>query len=359
MRVGVVVRRDAHERERTLRRTPRAFGLRIETAGSQQREKRRREHADEEIEPHDVIVHLAEQGRKPSSTQGRPVRRLIVTVDDFGLSVPVNEAIERGHRDGIVSAASLMVAEPAAADAVARARANPALGVGLHVVVVAGRPLLPPERIPDLVGDDGFFSSDLARIGVRYFFSRRAQRQLEAEIRAQFAAFAATGLPFDHVNAQCHYHLHPTVLRLILKVAREYGSPPMRIPDEPFLPGWRATREHFGARVAQALFFAPFLRLMKARMRARGIAHNDHVFGFNDTGRMTESRVLGYLAQLPAGSTEMYFHAATERWPGMAPDLAPYQLEAEFAALTSRRVAEAVRAGEIERIAFGDLARAR
>ena len=92
-------------------------------------------------------------------------RRLIVTVDDFGLAIPVNEAVERGHREGIVTAASLMVAEDAAADAVARANANPTLAVGLHVVVVAGRPLLPPERIPDLVGRDGLFNAAEAPSG--------------------------------------------------------------------------------------------------------------------------------------------------------------------------------------------------
>jgi hopanoid biosynthesis associated protein HpnK len=269
-------------------------------------------------------------------------RRLIVTVDDFGLAIPVNEAVERGHRDGIVTAASLMVAEQAAQDAVARANDNPTLAVGLHVVVVAGRPLLPPERIPDLVGRDGMFSSALARAGVNYFFRRGAQRQLEAEIRAQFAAFAATGLEFDHVNAQCHYHLHPTVLGLILKVAGDYGRPPMRIPDEP----------------GHAPFLRPFLRVMKARMRANGIAHNDHVFGFNDTGRMTQDRVLGFLARLPPGTTELYFHAATGRWPGIADDLASYRLEDEFAALVNPHVAEAVRANGIERISFRDIGHA-
>jgi hopanoid biosynthesis associated protein HpnK len=286
-------------------------------------------------------------------------RRLIVTVDDFGLSVPVNEAIERGHRDGIVTAASLMVAEPAAGDAVARARGNPRLAVGLHVVVVAGRPLLPPERIPDLVGADGAFSSDLARAGVRYFFRRSAQRQLEAEIRAQFEAFRATGLPLDHVNAQCHYHLHPTVLRLILKVARGYGRPPMRLPHEPFGASWRATRENYRGRLAHALFLAPFLRVVRARLRAGGVAHNDHVFGFNDTGRMTEARVLGFLRNLPDGATEMYFHAATRRWPGIARDLASYRLEDELAALLSPRVADAVRASGAEPIAFRGLTDAR
>ena len=286
-------------------------------------------------------------------------RRLIVTVDDFGLAVPVNEAIERGHREGIVTAASLMVAEPAAGDAVARARANPSLSVGLHVVVVAGRPVLAPQQIPNLVGTDGLFSSELASAGVKYFFGRAARRQLEAEIRAQFAAFAATGLPFDHVNAQCHYHLHPTVLGLILKIARDYGSPPMRIPDEPFRASWRATHENLRGRLSHALFLSPFLQLMKARMRARGVAHNDHVFGFNDTGRMTRERVLGFLGNLPDGATEMYFHAATQRWPGIAPDLAAYRLEDEFAALISPEVAAAVRASGAERIGFHDLADAR
>jgi hopanoid biosynthesis associated protein HpnK len=255
----------------------------------------------------------------------------------------VNEAVERGHREGIVTAASLMVAEHAAADAVARANANPTLAVGLHVVVVAGRPLLPPERIPDLVGRDGLFSSELARAGVRYFFRRSAQRQLEAEVRAQFAAFAATGLAFDHVNAQCHYHLHPTVLGLILKVAGDYGRPPMRVPDEP----------------GNAPFMRPFLQLMKARMQASGVAHNDRVFGFNDTGRMTEDRVLGFLARLPPGVTEMYFHAATGRWAGIAHDLESYQLEGEFAALVSQRVADTVRAQGIERITYRDVGHAR
>jgi hopanoid biosynthesis associated protein HpnK len=270
-------------------------------------------------------------------------RRLIVTVDDFGLAIPVNEAVERGHRDGIVTAASLMVAEAAAGDAVARARANPTLAVGLHVVVVAGRPMLRPEHIPDLVGSDGLFSNELARAGVRYFFRRSAQRQLEAEIRAQFAAFAATELPFDHVNAQCHYHLHPTVLGLILKVSRDYGRPPMRVPEEP----------------GHAAFLWPFLQLMKARLRANHVAHNDRVFGFNDTGAMTQERVVAFLGKLPDGITEMYFHAATRRWPGIADDLASYRLEEEFAALVSTAVVGAARACGAERIAFRDLARAR
>jgi hopanoid biosynthesis associated protein HpnK len=287
----------------------------------------------------------------------RPSRRVIVTADDFGLAVPVNEAVERAHREGVLTAASLMVAEPAADDAVRRARALPTLRVGLHVVVVEGRPLLPPEQIPDLVDARGMLSSNLAGAGVRYFFHPRARRQLEAEIRAQFAAFAATGLGFDHVNAQCHMHLHPTVLGIVLKVAREYGRPPMRIPYEPFGPSWRATHDARALRFANAYLLAPWLAILKARLRAAGIPHNDRVFGLGDSGRMTPERVAALLAQLAPGVTEIFFHPATEQWPGIAPGLRTYRHADELAALTDAAVARALHAPGVETIAFGDVAR--
>ena len=106
------------------------------------------------------------------------MKRLIVTADDFGLSNPVNEAVELAHTRGILTAASLMVTAPAAADAVTRARRLPELGVGLHLVFVDGIPALPPTQIPDLVGKDGRFHRDPTRFGVRLFFSPRLQHQV-------------------------------------------------------------------------------------------------------------------------------------------------------------------------------------
>ena len=106
-----------------------------------------------------------------------------------------------------------MVAGPAAADAVRRARAYPSLRVGLHLVVIEGPAVSAAAEIPGLVDADGQFPSDQLRLGLRYFFRPSVRRQLGAEIRAQFAAFAATGLTLDHANAHKHMHLHPTVAR--------------------------------------------------------------------------------------------------------------------------------------------------
>ena len=126
-----------------------------------------------------------------------------------------------------------MVAAPAAADAVARARRLPGLRVGLHLVLVDGVAVLPPADIRGLVGPDGRFDDNQGRAGFRYFFAPGMRRRLAAEIRAQFEAFRATGLALDHVNAHKHMHLHPTVARLIVEIGRDYGMRAVRLPDEP------------------------------------------------------------------------------------------------------------------------------
>jgi chitin disaccharide deacetylase len=172
------------------------------------------------------------------------MKRLVVTADDFGLATPVNEAVEVAHRRGILTAASLMVTASAAADAVERARTLPRLGVGLHLVLVDGRPALPPEQVSALVGADGRFLPDVWRAGIKIFCRAQARRQAAAEIRAQLEAFGRTGLVLDHVNAHHHFHLHPTVQAILLRLAPEFGIRAVRVPREPPVLAWRATERH-------------------------------------------------------------------------------------------------------------------
>src|SRR5262245_22433263 len=122
------------------------------------------------------------------------MKQLVVTADDFGLAREVNDAVETAHQRGILSAASLMVAGPAAQDAVARARKLPQLHVGLHIVLVEGLPTLAPERVPGLVDAKGCFRTDMAQLGLDIALRRDVRRQLRAEIEAQFEAYRATGL---------------------------------------------------------------------------------------------------------------------------------------------------------------------
>jgi predicted glycoside hydrolase/deacetylase ChbG (UPF0249 family) len=125
-----------------------------------------------------------------------------------------------------------MVAGASAADAVVRARRIPKLRVGLHIVLVEGAPALPPERLPDLVDGSGHFRTDMARLGFDIFAKPSVRAQLAAEVDVPFAAYAATGLPLDHVNAHKHFHLHPTIAGTIIAVRRRYGMKAMRVPVE-------------------------------------------------------------------------------------------------------------------------------
>jgi hopanoid biosynthesis associated protein HpnK len=249
-----------------------------------------------------------------------------------------------------------MVAAPATADAVERARRLPSLHVGLHVVLVNGRPALPPERVPALVDAAGNFGSDLVRTGIAYFAGPAARAQLRDEIRAQFAAFRATGLELDHVNAQNHFHVHPTVFATILSVGREFGLRAVRIPREPFGPSWRSNRTHRSARWANDVLLRPLLALMAARARRAGVATNDYVFGMIDSGAMTPERVRRILGELPAGTSEVYFHPATGPWPDGVAAMPGYAFADEFAALVDRGVAEALRASGAVAVSFSDLA---
>ncbi|AOZ09898.1 hypothetical protein BKK80_29870 [Cupriavidus malaysiensis] len=268
-----------------------------------------------------------------------PARALIVTADDFGLTTGVNEAVELAHCDGVLNAASLMVGAPAAADAVARARRLPALRVGLHVVLADGPAVLPRSAIPDLVDAEGRFGSAMARDGCRFFFLPHVRRQLEAEIRAQFEAYAATGLPLDHVNTHKHFHLHPTVLSLILRIGRAYGLRAMRLPLENGAP----------------LLLRPWLALLRRRLRAAGVAHNDYVVGIANSGGMDETVLLDALRRLPPGVGEIYLHPGVESGARVTQSMAGYRHADELAALLSPRVRAAMDEVAPRRGGFADV----
>lgn len=267
-----------------------------------------------------------------------------MTADDFGADRAINEAVEEAHREGILSSASLLVGGAAAPDAVARARRLPGLAVGLHLAVVDALPTAPLEAIPGLLDRDGRLCRDQARAGVR-FLRARVRAQLEREVRAQFQAFAATGLRLDHVNGHRHMHVHPTVAGLVLRLGRGAGVRAVRVPLEPMRvlarvePG---TRARIDSRIMR-----PWAIWLGRRARRAGLLANDHLFGVEWTGAMSEARVLGLLDALPGGLSELYFHPRRAPEPGG---------RAELEALTSRAVRERLQALGLAPTTFSALA---
>ncbi len=277
------------------------------------------------------------------------MKRLIVTADDFGVAVEVNEAVEQAHTKGVLTAASLMVGGGAVQDAVERARRLASLRVGLHVVLIEGRPVLPPDQVPDLVDATGRFRRDMVACAVDIFFKPAARRQLTAEVEAQFAAYSATGLPLDHVNTHKHFHLHPTIAGTILKVGRRHGLKAMRVPTEPRAVLAKAEPE---AVFGRAYVTGPWSELVRLRLRKAGVATADHVFGLRWSGALTPVRMEALLRHLPDGLSEIYLHPATRG--GFDGAAEGYRYAEEFAALTDPGVIAAIRAADVQLGGFAD-----
>jgi chitin disaccharide deacetylase len=276
------------------------------------------------------------------------LKRLIVTADDYGAAREINEAVESAHCGGILTAASLMIGAPAAADAIARARRLPSLRVGLHLVLVEGRPVLPASKVTRLVDQDGLFRSDMAALGTVIAFSRQARRQLAAEITAQFAAFHDTGLALDHCNAHKHFHLHPVVGGLMAEIGARFGLRATRIPLE---PARVLRRVEPRTTMVPALLTTPFALLLRRRFRAAGLLAPDRVFGVRWSGRMRPERLSGLIRNLPEGLSEIYLHPATGPFAGAAPGYLPRQ---EFDALMAPDTIAACRDASLQLGGFAD-----
>jgi len=271
-------------------------------------------------------------------------RRLIVNADDFGRSHSINEAVVRAHREGILTSTSLMVNEPTSNEAIALARENPKLGIGLHLTLLCGKSALPPEKIPGLVNARGEFGNRPVDVGMSYFFKQDLREQLRAEIHAQFARFRATGLPLDHVNGHLHLHLHPTVFHILMEDAATLGIRHLRLTRDSLSRSRRMTRGHWFYRVSHAAIYEWLSRRARQPLQQHGIRHAQITFGLLQNARVDEEYVLKLLPELPPGDSELYSHPSLD------------EFKHEFEALVSPRVKERVEKLGIELIRYQDLA---
>jgi len=270
-------------------------------------------------------------------------RRLIVNADDFGRSSAINQAVIRAHQEGILTTASLMVNEPACAEAVELARQNPGLGVGLHLTFLCGHSALPPEQLPGLVNERREFTNQPASAGVRYFFQRRLHGLLRAELHAQFNKFRATGLPLDHVNGHLHLHLHPTLFRFLTNDAAQLGVERLRLTSDPFWLNLQLASGHLAYRALHAVLFHALAAHARPEVRRRGFRHTRTVFGLLQNARVDEEYVWRLLPRLPPGDSELYSHPSLDEFKN------------EFDALVSPRVRGRVRELGIKLIRYQDL----
>ena len=276
--------------------------------------------------------------------------RLIINGDDFGISSATNHAIVRAHQEGILTSASLMVNGPAAKEAVALAKAHPRLSVGIHLVLVQGKAVLPVAQIPDLVDPQGAFRNNPVSAGMAYFFFPSLANQIRRELEAQMREFLSTGIPLDHVNGHLQIHVHPTVLSIVIDLAARYGVKKIRLPQEELFKNLRLDRRFWYVKFGQWTIFQLLSWYARWHLNRDGFKIPDRSYGLLQSGRMNESYLLGLLDSLGNGCYEISFHLgeATD-WPCY------YDGRAELAALLSDRVRARIAESGGKLISYADL----
>lgn len=268
------------------------------------------------------------------------MKRLIITSDDFGLSSGVNRAIEQAWRSGILTCASIMSGAAAFDEAAEIARRNPALQVGLHLTLVQGSAVLPPDEIPGLVDRSGCFTDNPVAAGIRYFLDRGLYCQLKREIEAQIKKVLDAGIPLSHIDGHLNMHLHPTVFRILTELMPRYGITTFRLARERLAENLRFGRERIFGKALESLIFGILTDHARPELDRMGIQYASEVKGVLNSGRMTEEYILKIIDGVQEGLTEIYFH------PGILPDaeisrrMPDYRHQEELAAITSPTVRE-------------------
>lgn len=241
--------------------------------------------------------------------------RLIINADDFGLTPGVNRAVLELHRAGVLTSATMMAKASATNEAIEQARSNSSLGVGCHIVLVDGEPVLSPRQdIPNLADPvDGTFRPTLLQfLNLLYFqrawpFQKNAIREIEAEAAAQIALLQKRGLRLTHIDTHKHTHMFPRVLRPILRAARAAG---IRAVRNPFEPEWavHATPRASWIRSAEVWAlrrFGPYFRRVIAE---EGFSTTDGTIAIAGTGTVDAASLRTLLAQVPEGTWELVTH---------------------------------------------------
>ncbi|MBO1060558.1 MAG: hopanoid biosynthesis-associated protein HpnK [Aphanizomenon flos-aquae CP01] len=233
---------------------------------------------------------------------------LIINADDFGFSDDVNTAIIQAHEEGILTSTSLMVTGDAAQNAIALAKNHPHLAVGLHLVLVCGKSVLPPAQIPHLVDSQGNFSDNPTQAGLNYQFNQATRAELRLEIAAQLEKFRDSGLNLSHVDGHLHLHVHPVILNILTEFAAEFQIKFIRLPSEELTKNLKIDRRNLLIKIVWSIVFGQLRNYGESLLKTHNIKFADRVYGLLQTGNMSEEYLLSLIPQIEAELVEIYAH---------------------------------------------------
>jgi len=281
-------------------------------------------------------------------------KQLIVNADDYGRAPGVSRGILTAHRQGIVTSTTVMINQPDVETQLAEALAYPSLGIGLHLVFTAWRPVLPAEAVPGLVDGNGLF---LEQHDVWARAERIPLAQLQVELSAQLERFVSLAgrLP-DHLDCHHFVHLYPPFFQVYADLAAQFQLP-LRVPFPPETEFVQAAKtlpflEGFPRDLVRGMIVTN-----SALIKARRLAHPDRFIGtFFGREAVTLETLLRLLETLPDGIAELMCHPAYDD-PALAASSYRAEREIELHLLTHPAVQDRVKARGIELVTFSALCR--
>lgn len=296
------------------------------------------------------------------------MRRLIVNADDLGMTAGINRAIVECCEKGIVTSTTLMATASAFDDAVARAQSleqhQPQVSIGCHVVLLDGKPILPPGRLPSLLEAPSKNGAPELRISLNGFAraaltGKLRPDEVEAEAAAQIARVQKAGIAPSHFDCHKHAHMFPAVLRPLLRAAREREIPAVRNPFGMLfpLPFNRMIRSpQLWRRVAELSLLRSFAASFQREIIRHGLRTPDGSLGVAVTGTLDLDSFLGLAEALPEGTWEFVCHPGYNDadLDGVRTRLRQSR-EQELAILTAPEAKEALQRRGIDLISYHEL----
>lgn len=256
----------------------------------------------------------------------------------------MTQGIVEAHRAGAISSATLLANMPALGDAVRAVHdGSAALGVGVHLNLVQGRPL---TRVPSLTNKRTGEFHRLPALVARALAGRIDPDEVGAECDAQIAVVRGAGIAATHVDSHMHTHAVPQLWPPIAAAAVRAGVHAMRWPAES-LHRTPLAMPRLATNAAVALSWAT------VRREAPVLRYPDHFIGMSlQGGRDVERKLVRALDRLEPGITELMVHPGHPDAMLASMDTYTWQRESELAALTSPAVLDRLRRGDIELVDF-------
>lgn len=148
------------------------------------------------------------------------MKKLIINADDFGYSRAVNYGILDAYKYGLVTSTTIMSGMPGFYPAVEIAKANLGLGVGVHLTLTCGKPVL--NNVNKLVDENGIFKKEKYYLGTK---EQADMDQLYCEWDAQIKKTKEAGIDITHLDAHHHAHTFGDNYKIVAELSKKYDLP--------------------------------------------------------------------------------------------------------------------------------------